>query len=91
MDSPLRWLTRSARVSPGTTAVPSTREASLPSAAGTKTVANSSSRAMETMGSIPLVWRRLPSRESSPRNRALSGDAGTWPELTRMPTAMGRS
>ena len=47
--------------------------------------------ATETIAKMPLVWRSVPSNESSPRNTALEGRESTYPELSSMPTAMGRS
>jgi len=43
------------------------------------------------MGKIPVVWRRLPSRDSSPRRIVWETSAYTCSELRRMPTAMGKS
>ena len=91
ISSPRKCAATSARLFTGKTPTPSTSAASLASDEGTKTVVKPSSLPTTTMGRIPLVCRRLPSRDSSPRNMADSGTVGIWPELRRMAVAMGKS
>ena len=73
------------------TSSPSTSAASWASAAGTKTASYPSSRATITMGRMPLVCLRPPSRDSSPRKSEESGTSLICPELSSNATAMGRS
>ena len=89
--SPLRWETSSASVATGTTSTPVTNTASWASMAGTKTFRYPCSLATATMGRMPFVCLRPPSRASSPRKIADSGSCATWPEESSTASAMGRS
>ena len=90
-SAPRRWVTSSARLDTGTISTPSTSAASPESSEGTNTLSNPSSLATTTIGRTPLVCLRVPSRDSSPRNREESGTDATWREFKRSATAIGKS
>jgi PAS domain S-box-containing protein len=89
---PVSWATNSCKLGTGITSMPGIRAASSAFTCGTKTRANFWERARAAIDRMPLVWRTVPSRDSSPIKMASSNLSGQicW-EAARMPTAMGRS
>src|SRR3989338_4657001 len=71
--------------------MPATTAASLALASGKKTALYFLLLAIKAIGKTPLVWRREPSRDNSPRKRNFLTSASICSEANRIPKAIGRS
>ena len=92
VSSPVKWRTTSERWVGASTDGPLTMAASPPFSWATTMYSMPHFFAPKVMGRTPFVRLSVPSRASSPRNRAfLTCSGSTWPVQHRMAIAMGRS